>query len=397
MIEDLRRSKIIELHRMSKNSSIEPLRGARRLVYPRVMSVSRPARCVFSAPAIPRLRPRVRCRNFHTSLSLCERKPKHPSIKAADMGLVEKQKQIKERAQENFKPYTEKEKEALAAKYTPEQLAAIEAGEAAIDPVDINERGVIRSDWGTLDYLDDFSKMRTMVDRDYFNQDGPKDPNARIMTEQESMEADQAFLQKVYKENPLPEDFNAESEEDIAKVRPNRTDLLRSADEVPSAMGTHGPMKEPSLLAPGVPVDIESQLDEGEVLKKKLETKDEEDSRDPDGRFDGVRKQTGMSLDDIFKLNLKTLVSHRVVNQTRLGKIQSMYVLAICGNGDGKLGIGEAKGQEMEDAMTNARVQAIKSMRPIPRYEDRTIFGEVKGKVSAAEVELSARPPGKVH
>jgi small subunit ribosomal protein S5 len=311
------------------------------------------------------------------------------------MGLVEQQRQtIKERAQENFKPYTEKEKAALAAKYTPEQIAAIEAGEAAINPEDINERGVIRSDWGTLDYLDDFSVMRTMVDRNYFNQDGPKDPNARMMTEQEAMEENHKFLKKVYDENPVPENYDDTDPAQRAKVRPNRTDLLRSLDEVSSSMGTHGVMKEASLMAPGIPIDIESELDEGEVVKKKVETQEEEDTRDPDGLYDRVRKQTGLTLDDIFALQLKVLVQHRVVNQTRLGKIASVYALAICGNGDGRLGIGEAKGQEGEDTMTNAKIQAIKAMQPIPRYEDRTIFGEVEGKVSAVEVQLMSRPPG---
>jgi small subunit ribosomal protein S5 len=311
------------------------------------------------------------------------------------MGLVEKNKQaLKEQAQDNFKPYTEKEKAALASKYTPEQIAAIEAGEAAIDPIDMNERGVIRSDWGTLDYLDDFSTMRTMVDRNYYNQDGPKDPNARMMTEQEQLEENQKFLKRVYDENPIPVDYDADKPEHAAMLRPNRTDLLRSMDEVSLSMGTRGVLKEPSLFAPGIPIDIESELDEGEMIKKKVDAQGEEDTRDPDGLFDQVRKQTGLSLDEIFQLQLKVLVQHRVVNQTRLGKIQSIYALAICGNGDGRLGIGEAKGQEGTDTMTNAKIQAIKAMQPIPRYEERTIFGEVEGKVSAVEVQLMARPPG---
>jgi len=71
-----------------------------------------------------------------------------------------------------------------------------------------------------------------------------------------------------------------------------------------------------------------------------------------------------------------------------------MYVLAVAGNGNGRLGIGEAKGQEIEETQTNARIAAILSMQPIPRYEDRTIFGEVEGKVSAVEVKLMSRPPG---
>ncbi|KAG9981445.1 hypothetical protein KCU78_g21479, partial [Aureobasidium melanogenum] len=35
-----------------------------------------------------------------------------------------------------------------------------------------------------------------------------------------------------------------------------------------------------------------------------------------------------------------------------------------------------------------------RNMKPIPRYENRTIFGEVEGKVGASVVQLSSRPPG---
>jgi len=99
-------------------------------------------------------------------------------------------------------------------------------------------------------------------------------------------------------------------------------------------------------------------------------------------------------LDEIFAAQVKVLVRHRVVNQTRLGKIQSMYVLAVAGNGNGRLGIGEGKATEPDEAMDKARQAAIRNMQPIPRYEQRTIFGEVEGKVAASEVKLMARPPG---
>ena len=122
---------------------------------------------------------------------------------------------------------------------------------------------------------------------------------------------------------------------------------------------------------------------------------DEYDERDPEGVYNRLRKKTGLTLDEILDLRLKILVKHRVVNQTRLGKIQSMYYLAIAGNGDGRLGIGEAKGIEDEEVMNNARIAAILSMQPIPRYEKRTIYGEVEGKVSAVQVKLMARPPGE--
>jgi small subunit ribosomal protein S5 len=92
---------------------------------------------------------------------------------------------------------------------------------------------------------------------------------------------------------------------------------------------------------------------------------------------------------------VKNLVNHRVVNQTRLGKIQSMYYLTIAGNENGMIGIGEGKAIENEDASKQAMMNAIRNMRPVPRYEDRTIYGDVEAKVGASVVQLSARSPGK--
>lgn len=109
-----------------------------------------------------------------------------------------------------------------------------------------------------------------------------------------------------------------------------------------------------------------------------------------------LSQQTGLSPDDIKKLRTKVLLSHRVVNQTRMGKIQSLYFLTLAGNGDGMLGIGEGKAAEDEDGRRQAMMNAIRNMKPVPRYEDRTIFGESEAKVGATIVQLSTRPPGKL-
>ena len=135
--------------------------------------------------------------------------------------------------------------------------------------------------------------------------------------------------------------------------------------------------------------------DKPKVPVKKAVHEEEADPRDPEGVYDRLIKQTGLTLDQIMDYKVKILVQHRVVNQTRLGKIASIYMLAVAGNGNGRLGIGEAKGQETEETSNNAKIAAIRAMQPIPRYEERTIFGEVEGKVSAAEVKLMCRPPGK--
>ena len=58
------------------------------------------------------------------------------------------------------------------------------------------------------------------------------------------------------------------------------------------------------------------------------------------------------------------------------------------------LGIGEGKSVEPEDARRMAIYKAIRNMKPIPRYEQRTIYGEVKAKVGGTNVVISSRPPG---
>ena len=105
-------------------------------------------------------------------------------------------------------------------------------------------------------------------------------------------------------------------------------------------------------------------------------------------------KQTGFTRDQIRRFRTKVLVEKRVTTVTRLGKIPSMYNLAVAGNGKGLLGIGEGKADEPETARQQATMAAIRNMVPIPRYEGRTIYGDVKGKVGAVELELMTRPPG---
>jgi small subunit ribosomal protein S5 len=291
-----------------------------------------------------------------------------------------------------FKPYTEEEKIALAKKYTPAQMEVVEAGEKAVMPEDLDQRGVIRTDLGGLPYLDDLSIVQSVIDKRQQIEE-PIDPNARLMTEDEYGRSVSNYLERFEKFNEGLDENDPKYNE---KVRPNRRDVMEALSEAPKFMGTNGPVKGRTMLAPGVPKLLTGLDDESMTKKKKREEEEEEDERDPEGVYDQLRKETGYSLDEIFGLKVKILVNHRVVNQTRLGKIASVYMLAIAGDGNGKLGIGQAKGQETVNTMNLAKISAIKNMQPIPRYEDRTIYGEVAGKVSAVEVELMARPPGRI-
>lgn len=104
---------------------------------------------------------------------------------------------------------------------------------------------------------------------------------------------------------------------------------------------------------------------------------------------------TGMSQWEIKKLIQKPLVIRRVVNQTRKGKIPSMYSLAIVGNGTGMIGLGEGKSKALRTAIKKSCLRAMKNMYHIPRYENRTIYGNVRYKFHAVLLELRSRPRGK--
>jgi len=112
-------------------------------------------------------------------------------------------------------------------------------------------------------------------------------------------------------------------------------------------------------------------------------------------RWNELSRATGYPVRDLKKLIVRPLVLHRVVDQTRLGKIQKMYSLVVAGNGDGLLGIGEGKSVEILDAQQMATYNAIRNMVPIPRYEHRTTFGRIAVKNGAVEMEVMSRPPGK--
>lgn len=122
-------------------------------------------------------------------------------------------------------------------------------------------------------------------------------------------------------------------------------------------------------------------------------TKDEMEDTNP--HMVRLCQQTGLTETEINKLRIKNLVRHRVVNQTRMGKISSIYYLTIAGNGDGMVGVGEGKAMEFEDAERQALMNAVRNMKPIARYEDRTIYGDVQAKVGASIVKLQTRPPGR--
>ncbi len=246
-------------------------------------------------------------------------------------------------------------------------MAAIEAGEAAVDPRDLAAQATIREDSFGLQYIDDLSTIHPVIDKPVRAPESNHDPNLRFKNEDEIAEDFVHWARNI--------DPNASDEESMDSLGKMRLTVGKEEAE-------RNPI---SYLAPAIP-KVDS-------LTAKV-SPDAQGKEDVDPGVLRLMRQTGFSHKEIRRFRVKNLVVHRVVNQTRLGKLQSMYFLAVAGNGRGLLGLGEGKAVEPEDARKQAQYAAIRNMQPIPRYEDRTIFGDVKGKVGATELQLMTRPPG---
>lgn len=110
----------------------------------------------------------------------------------------------------------------------------------------------------------------------------------------------------------------------------------------------------------------------------------------------GLHKQSGLDIDYITKkLVMKPLVTKRVSNQTAKGKIASFYALVVVGDRNGMVGLGEGKSREnMAKAIFKAHWDSIRNLKEIPRYEDRTIYGDIDHRYHGVKLYLRSVRPG---
>ncbi|KAK7948206.1 mitochondrial 37S ribosomal protein uS5m [Apiospora aurea] len=354
------------------------------------MSVARPARCLLSKRFAAALKPATPTCNaaFHSSAHLeARKKQRFKSIRAEEMGLTSPEK-VQKYTEENFQPYTPEEIEVLKKHYSSEQMEALQAGEAAIDPKDLTIQGRLRRDPYQIPYLDDFSRLAPVVDK------RPKS-TARRISPRYGEDLDGTKLN-----DPTL------SEEQKDWVKGQLAKVTAQADRAKSLEGKSGDaegldlMFERSMLnddnapsdtsvAPSLGKDIPGISG---IYQNPIDPEDQ--GLDDEGIYQDLKRRTGLSVREMMELTVKILVVRLVHNQTRLGKIRSVWVLAIAGNGNGRLGIGEAKSVENGAAVQKAKLLAIRNMKPVPRYEERTIYGSVSAKFGGTIVKLDARPPG---
>ncbi len=89
----------------------------------------------------------------------------------------------------------------------------------------------------------------------------------------------------------------------------------------------------------------------------------------------------------------KTLEIARVARVTKGGKRFSFRATVVAGNGKGKVGIGTAKGRDVQQSIQKAYHQAKKNLTPVIT-KDGTIPYQVEGKYSSATVILKPSKSG---
>jgi small subunit ribosomal protein S5 len=89
----------------------------------------------------------------------------------------------------------------------------------------------------------------------------------------------------------------------------------------------------------------------------------------------------------------KTIFINRVAKVVKGGRRFNFAAIVVCGDGEGKVGIGQGKANEVPEAIRKATERARKTMRPVP-IMDGTVPHYVHGYFGAAEVVFRPASPG---
>lgn len=277
--------------------------------------------------------------------------------------------------------YTAEDLAALSQKYSPAQLEAIKAAEADVPATDI-DKAARRADPWSLNYFDDLTEIHPVVDKPIRAPWSSVDPNPKFKSGDQLAED----FAKWFMDPSVPKTTTKEA------WTKGLDPITQFNQTNPLTLGGREPRAEVrSALAP----ELTSTKPKSPAKKDRKDGGPRRDEEEASPALVRLMQMTGFTRQQIAGLRVKSIISHRVVNQTRLGKIGKQYFLSIAGNGQGLIGIGEGKAEEPQEARLQSQYRAIRNMQPILRYEGRTIYGDVKAKVSATELELYARPPGK--
>jgi len=84
----------------------------------------------------------------------------------------------------------------------------------------------------------------------------------------------------------------------------------------------------------------------------------------------------------------------RVANQTKAGKKRTISCLVVVGNGNGVVGYAVGRAEETVDAVRKAKNKAVQVLQYIPRYEDHTVYHNIRVKFCKTTLLVERKVPG---
>jgi small subunit ribosomal protein S5 len=121
------------------------------------------------------------------------------------------------------------------------------------------------------------------------------------------------------------------------------------------------------------------------ILNKALAGQVSDDIDDSEGESDGGRKRA---------LQTRVIDVNRTTKVTKGGDLTNFTAMVVVGNGDGVIGFGTGKAAEVGPAIDKAYKKAARSLVYVNRFENHTIYHEVKGKYCKTLCNMFPAPSG---
>lgn len=121
------------------------------------------------------------------------------------------------------------------------------------------------------------------------------------------------------------------------------------------------------------------------ILNKALAGQVSDDIDDSEGERDAGRKRA---------LQTRVIDVNRTTKVTKGGDLTNFTAMVVVGNGDGVIGFGTGKAAEVGPAIDKAYKKAARSLVYVNRFENHTIYHEVKGKYCKTLCNMFPAPSG---
>lgn len=183
--------------------------------------------------------------------------------------------------------------------------------------------------------------------------------------------------------------FEASSYPDIMKPHA-LMDLHEAAVSPPSAKNPHGS----KIIVRNDPSMFKAAERAAKDADPSRYEETEEETAPTQKAQGGMLSNLPLSATEMRDLHYYPIFTRRITQQTGKGKIHRQYSLVVVGNGNGLVGYGEGKDDELPRATEKAYAQAVRSMDHVERFEQRTLWTDMDTKFGATRVILRPRPLG---